>query len=123
MPSSTQAGEDQHHAERRGGVALEIVVAGASRDVDRLEILRALHLEIAARERIVEHDPAPAALVVGVLEQSPSSGHPAPMHRPLAEDPSPEPADGSSGAGRGRRGPRPAGRRRTLPRTPSAAAA
>ena len=96
------AGEDQHHAERRGGVALEVVVAGASRHVDRLEVLRALHLEIAARERVVEHDPAPAVLVVGLFEQPPSPDDPAPVHRPLAEDPAPKPSDGSRGASRGR---------------------
>ena len=121
-PFVDSAGEDEHHAERRRGVALEVVVAGASRHVDRLEVLRALHLEIAARQRIVEHDPAPTALVVGLFEQPPSPGDPAPVHRPLAEDPSPEPADRPRGAGRGRRGPPPAGRRRT-PSSYAAAAA
>lgn len=92
-----QSGEDEHHPQRRGRLALQIDVTNPASQIDYVGVLRSLHLEVRTSPCFFESSPSVGLLSGSLLDESAGPSHPSLGHSPVAEYPTPNPPHGSGG--------------------------
>lgn len=88
-----QTREHEHHAEGRGGFALEVGVTAAASDANRLQVATALGVQIAPTPGFPVTQPAERVSAPSALQKALGARRPPLVDRPLAEHPTTEPAD------------------------------